>query len=129
MKNSAHTREKVTKILDATGREARRRKGDLPTPVEFRLLSAFMGVTGDPEKQLHSFAEGVRVGVGVKMPRVPAVYPKKKKWSLREQEDPRNHLWCVPSRGADQDNYRSAQELEEAVVEQLELSVKKNTKP
>ena len=54
----------------------------------------------------------MRVGVGCKMPRVPAVYSRKWKWKL----------WYEPARGADNKNYSSAAELDEAVEDQLEQS-------
>ena len=74
---------------------------------------------------MSSFAEGVRVGVGVKLPRVPAVYTRKRKWRLKEQEDPEACLWYDDAQGADNQNYASAKELAEAVKEQLEVSVVK----
>ena len=39
-----------------------------------------------------AFAEGVRVGPGVWLPRLPALYKAKKKWSLPEQSDTLLHL-------------------------------------
>ena len=64
------------------------------------------------------------MGVGVKMPRVPAVYPRKRRWRLPEQENPEAHraYW---GQGADNDNYASAKEFLETVEEQLEQSVSK----
>ena len=34
------------------------------------------------------FARGVRVGPGVRLPRLPALYSKKKRWQLPEQKYP-----------------------------------------
>ena len=80
-------------------------------PFRLRLAEALAQQFRDPDwKQLvqakHSFASGVPIGVGVRMPRVPAVYERKTKWrAIDETEFQR-----------DKDNYRSA----EAVLPQLE---------
>ena len=60
------------------------------------------------------------MGVGVKMPRVLAAYPRKRSWRLGEQEHPDAHLahW---EQGADNNDYAS-NELLTAVEEQLEQS-------
>ena len=63
--------------------------------------------------------------MGIQLPRVPAGYTRKRKWKLREQEDPEAYLWYDDAQGADNENYASAKELAEAVKEQLELSVVK----
>ena len=41
----------------------------------------------DPEVSLGEFAREVRVGLGAWLPRQPALYPAKKKWSLEQQYD------------------------------------------
>ena len=79
----------------------------------------------DPERDLSDFADGVLVGVGCKMPRVPAVNSRKRKWKLKEQEDSDGYQWYEPARGSDNKNYSSAAELDEAVEDQLEQSVTK----
>ena len=109
----------VSSLFESAGEEARKRITDLPSPLEFRLLSAFLSQTRDPERIVPEFADGLRVGVGCKLPRVPAVYPRKRKWKLREQEDPETHQWFESARGADDKNYSSAAELDEAVEDQL----------
>jgi hypothetical protein len=57
-------------------------------------------------------ASGVHVGVGVKLPRIPAVFPRKRKWALESQRLPEGDgpgsfdtLW--------KDNYVSAKEATE----------------
>ena len=112
----------MTKRLKTNGGRVTRK--DRPSPLEFRLLAAFLKHTGDPEKGLADFADGVRVGVGFKLPRVPAVYPRKRQWRLKEQENAEAHLWQEPTWGADNKN-SSAAELAEAVEVQLQLSVTK----
>ena len=110
-------------MFQQAGQQPRRRDSDEESPLEFRLLGAFLKSAGDPEKDLPSFAEGVRVGVGIQLPQVPAVYTRKRKW--REQEDPEAYLRYDDAQGADKENYASAKEFAEAVKEQLELSVVK----
>ena len=118
-------REQVYELFEKAGENPRRKQTDRPSLIEFRLLGAFLKQAGDAEKQVPDFADGVRVGVGFKLPRVPAVYPRKRKWSLKEQEDPEAHLWQEQTWGADNKNYSSAAELAEALEVQLELSVTK----
>ena len=118
-------REQVYQLFETAGEEPRRKITDLASPLEFRLLGAFLSQAKDPERDLPDFADGVRVGVGCKMPRVPAVYARKRKWKLKEQEDPDGYQWYEPARGADNKNYSSAAELDDAVEDQLEQSVLK----
>ena len=74
-------RERVYRKFEREGEEDR-------SPLEARLLDAFLKQTDDPERELSSFAQGVRVGVEINMPTVPAIYSRKRRWKLREQEDP-----------------------------------------
>ena len=48
-------------------------------PVDFRLVQALLAAAEDPEVALGSFAAGVRVGRGARLPRLPALYPPKRK--------------------------------------------------
>ena len=100
--------EQVCVLFEKAGEEPRKKKADRPSPLEFRLLGAFLKHTRDPEKGVVDFADGVRVGVGFKLPRVPAVYLRKRKWRLKEQENPEAHLWQEPTWGADDKKYFSA---------------------
>ena len=83
--------------------------GDLEQPVMVRLLGGFLRACGDPDWQvMQHYALGVRIGVGVRLPRTPAVFPRKRRWKLPEQCDPEAYLtqksyeacWCA--------NYKSA---------------------
>ena len=109
-------------LFEHAGEELRRKKCDRPSPLKFRLLDAFLRHTRDPENGLADFAIGVRVGVGFKLPRVPAVYPRKRK---KEQGNPEAHLWQEPTCGTVNKNYSSAAELADAVEAKHELSVTK----
>ena len=92
------------------------------SPLEFRLLDAFLKQTGNPERELSSFTQG-GVGVGINMPRVPAIYSLKRRWKLREQEDPEAYK-CYEQWGANNKKCTSAAELAQAVEDQLVASVK-----
>ena len=84
-------REDLFCTLEVAGQVPRRRSTDRPSLIEFRLFAAYFAVSAGPERDLASFAEGVRIAVGVKLPRVLAVYTRKKKWSLPEQENSELH--------------------------------------
>ena len=60
--------------------------------LDYRFLELLLSAARDPDVALGSFAEGVRLGQGVRLPRLPALYKAKKKWSLPEQADPLLHL-------------------------------------
>ena len=57
-------------------------------PVDFRFLDLLLRAASDLEVALGSFAGGVRVGPGVRLPRLPALYRLKRKWRLADQADP-----------------------------------------
>ena len=118
-----NSEKECTKRFEREGERPRKHPEENRSPLEFRLLDAFLKQTGDPERDLSSFAQGVRVGVGVNMPRVPAIYSRKRRWKLREQEDPEAYK-SYEEWGADNKNYASAAELAQAVEEQLVASVK-----
>ena len=65
---------------------ARPRQGDRDQPVRVRLIQAIPRLTGDPDlASMDAFAVGVRLGVGVKLPRTLVVFARKKKWKYPEQ--------------------------------------------
>ena len=49
-------------------------------------------VTGDPEVGLGNFAQGVRIGVGARLPRLPELHKRRKQWRLPSQSDPQDYL-------------------------------------
>ena len=48
-------------------------------PIDHRFLELLLDASGDPEVGLGMFARGVRVGPGSRLPRLPALYAKKKR--------------------------------------------------
>ena len=58
-------------------------------PIDYRYLQLLLDAA---EVGLGDFGSGVRVGPGARLPRIPALYPRKKKWSLLKQMDPLDDL-------------------------------------
>ena len=121
----ASLRDNVQEALLSAGLDGRRQATDSPTPVCFRMIAALLELCKDPDHNVfREYAGGVRVNVGRRMPRTPAVFEKKRRWKLSSQEDAGAYLWGLPDWGAQQDNYKSAAALAEAVAAQLEESVR-----
>ena len=59
-------------------------------PLDFRFVDLLLRAAMDPERHLGPFAQGVKVGPGTRMPRLPALYRPKRRWRPSEQQDPRN---------------------------------------
>ena len=55
--------------------------------VQVRALGSLLCALGDPDWRVFGsiFAKGVPVGVGKRLPRTPAVYERKRRWSLPER--------------------------------------------
>ena len=89
-----------------------------------RRIGAFMAECKDPDHGvMKTFAVGVPIGVGVRLPRTPPVFKPKRTWSLLEQEDPllylhANEIVPISRRRA---NYPSAKLHQAAVEKTLEL--------
>ena len=101
--------------------------GDLPQPVSVRLLGAALKDAGDPDWSIFGtagpaggYAQGVRIGVGVSLPRTPAVFPPKTRWALPTQalDDPA--VDSPAHGGVWNENYPSALEFKDIVRQQLE---------
>ena len=69
-------------------------------PVDYRFLQLLLTAAEDAEVSLGEFARGVRVGPGARLPRQPALYPAKKKWSLKQQYDVEDYLTTVDDEDA-----------------------------
>lgn len=99
--------------LEAEGFEPSRLPNDRRTEVNFRRLAAMLEVAGDPDcRFLHEIAAvGARLGVGVNLPRVPAVFEAKAKWRLPYIEGEVVASFC--------DNYKSAEESMQDIKRQV----------
>ena len=74
-------------IFDDTAEGSRPRRGDRAQPLRIRLIQAILREADDPDVAgMEQFARGIRIGVGVRMPRTPAVYLRKTRWRLRQQK-------------------------------------------
>ena len=63
----------------------------------------------------------MRIGVGARLPRLPALYKRKRKWRLSTQADPSEYLELkAGSEGVWRSNYASIRELEDKVEEVME---------
>ena len=71
------------------GYELRRAVGDWnDVPIDFLFMGLILRIAGDPEIGLGEYSQGARVGPGVRMSRLPALYRPKRHWRLPEQADP-----------------------------------------
>ena len=96
------------------------RCGDLEQPVRVRLIQALQRAVGDPDVgAMEHFARGIRLGVGVRMPRTPAVYARKVRWRLPEQATA-DYESAAEGTVDWRDYYRSAKLCADAVEKQLE---------
>jgi len=103
------------------GRDCRDQEGDEEQPVRVRLLAALLDDAQDPDAAgILGYVSGVRVGVGTRMPRTPAVFPRKRRWALPSQSHPElldPHEFAEP---VVLENYKSARELQKEVEADLE---------
>ena len=118
----AEVAELKQQVIDTAGRSGYqivRRTGDrTDVPLDYRFLDLLLRVAEDPEVGLGEYAQGVRVGPGARMPRLPAVFKPKKKWRLPSQADPLDYLEYAPDRsGVWRRNYSTLQEFESQVLE------------
>ena len=111
--------QQVIDTAAGSGYEIVRRSEDRPdVPIDYRFLDLLLGVAEDPEVGLGEYAQGVRVGLGARMPRLPALVKPKKKWRLPSQADPLDYLEHAPDRsGVWRRNYSTLQEFESQVLE------------
>lgn len=94
------------------------REGDVKQTLHVRLLAAVASVLEDPDSSFPAeVARGVRLGVGVTMPRTPAVFEAKTKWALPHEDEGEggSEKWAT--------NYASAHERPETVRAQFENEV------
>ena len=79
----------LIKLAASSGFALNRKAGDrVDVLIDFRFLQLLLRVADDPETGPGEYSQGVRVGPGTRMPRLPALYRPKKKWRLASQVDP-----------------------------------------
>jgi hypothetical protein len=89
--------------------------------IDFKLLGVLLQGIKDPDWEImHQYEVGVRVGAGIPLPRTPAVFPEKQKWSLPGQANPEDE---DSLEGAWLSNYASALEHSNEVEAILEDQV------
>ncbi len=80
--------DKVLVALSTESDSADAQSSDLPQPVRVRALQRILELGGDPDlRGMNHFRRGVRIGLGSKLPRTPAVYARKRRWRLEGQSD------------------------------------------
>ncbi len=116
----AGLRDQVSALFDDAPVQARPKPGDVEQPVAVRLLEALLYEADDADAPgMAQFATGVRLGVGARMPRTPAVYERKKRWRLRGQEHGGDEDLEASVDTTWRDNYRSVHLNAAAVEEQV----------
>ena len=74
-------------VIDVAGRAGLRilrKSGDrVDVPIDYRFLDVLLRAADDPEVGLGEYAQGVKVGPGTRMPRLPALYKPKKNGAFR----------------------------------------------
>ncbi len=96
------------------------RPHDRPQPVRIRLLEALLRLAEDPDLTCWDlYARGVPLGVQHRLPRTPAVYDRKRKWSLEDQQDA--DRWSTPLEDLPwRDNYSSVRPHKDELKRQLD---------
>ena len=90
-------------------------------PIDFCFLQLLLQAAGDPEASIGEFARGVRVGPGARLPRLPALYAKKRKWKLAEQSKPDDWQEDLANDGGCwRQNYSTLWHFEKQVIQVLE---------
>ncbi|CAE8719608.1 unnamed protein product [Polarella glacialis] len=117
-KEAVQVKEDLDAILRSKGSDPGPKPGDRKTVIAYRRLRASLAAARDADwKYLDELAaKGIAIGVGVELPRTPAVYEEKKSWKLKEIEEDPVQMWC--------DNYASAKDSIQDVRRQVDLDVK-----
>ena len=115
-------KEHVVRELAEQGLHLNRKPEDRKGfPVDYRCLQLLLSAAEDPKVSLGDVAQGVRVGPGVRLPRQPALYPTKKKWSLKQPYGGADYLILVEDEEANWwKNFSSVEPWIERVLEVLE---------
>ena len=109
----------VLEIATQNGFQMIVRSGDREdVPINFRFLQLLLQIADDPEIGLGDYSQGVRVGPGNRMPRLPALFRPKKKWRLASQFDPLDYMeGSTDTTTVWRRNYSTLQPLEQQVLD------------
>ena len=88
-------------------------------PIDFRLQEGLLKAAADPEVSIASFAHGVRVGPGSRMPRCPKLYTKKRNWRIPEQREQVDVDEVLATQGVWNKNYSTLSSFRAEVEEVL----------
>ena len=89
----AELKDETIAVLEEHGLRIERNPTDRSDiPIDCRKMGLLLNAAKDPDVGLGDFAAGVRVGPGARLPRVPELYPRKKKWRLPRQADPLDYM-------------------------------------
>ena len=115
----ASLKESVIVTAAGFGHQIERRSGDRSdVTIDYQFLDLLLRVAEDPETGLGEYAQGVKVGLGTRMPRLPALFKPKKKWRLASQVDPLDYIeHALDKEGVWRRNYSTLQAFEEQVFE------------
>ncbi len=111
--------EEARRLFEGSPCDGRPKPGDRAIALHLRLLEAILRAGGDPDwGGMAQYAAGVRLGIGERLPRTPAVFARKVKWRLKGQELA-DELEGHPVQGVWRDNYRSVTAHQHLVEQQL----------
>ena len=75
--------QEIIEIARSHGLELHRSGEDRQNiPTDFRFMQLVLNLADDPEIGIGAYSPGVRVGPGIRMPRLPALYRPKRRWRL-----------------------------------------------
>ena len=115
----AGLRKELIDVAAEYGFHLERRSGNrTDVPIDFRFLHRLLVMAGDPEVDLGDYSQGVRVGPGTVMPRLPAFYRPKRKWRLASQHEPLGYLeQTTEPEGTWRRKYSTLETFEDQVLE------------
>ena len=89
----ASPKGRIIEVLHAQGFVLQRVESDrAELPLDFRFIDLLLRSADDPERNLGTCAQGLKVGPGTRMPRMQALNRPKRRWALTEPRDPMNYL-------------------------------------
>ena len=112
-----HLKRRTIEAMERHGLALVRDAADRPeTLIDYRFLALLLKAAEDPDVHIGSFARGVRVGPGARLPRLPALYAKKTSWRLPEQYNALDYQEeRAASEGVWRRNYSTVQGLADKV--------------